>query len=203
MNAKLRQLLILAMSLLLSACASTQIADSWSNPNYSYRSLDKVLVLAVANDETKRFMFETDLANALKRSGVNAIAGSSVPSLRGQLNKDKVVEALKTMDIDNIFVTRIASYNINQKFYGGYTEVWSMGVPTWYGYWPTSYHTTVHPDYISESTTIVLETSLFHLEDGALIWSARTKTKEPENNDVIGDLIKSVIPQLRRDGFLG
>ncbi len=203
MNAKLRQLLILAMSLLLSACASTQIADSWSNPNYSNRALNKVLVLAVANDETKRFMFETDLANALKRSGVNAIAGSSVPSLRGQLNKDKVVEALKTMDIDNIFVTRIASYNINQKFYGGYTEVWSMGVPTWYGYWPTSYHTTVHPDYISESTTIFLETSLFHLEDGALIWSARTKTKEPENNDVIGDLIKSVIPQLRRDGFLG
>ena len=203
MDIKFRKLILIALiSLLLASCASTEIANSWTNPNYSNRGLGKVLVLGVANDETKRFMFETDLASALKSNGVDATAGSTVRALRGQLNKDKVVDALKTMDVDNVIVTRIASYNIDTKFYGGYTEVWTSGVPTMYGYWTTHYHETTHPDYISERTTLFLETSVFNVADGSLVWSARTKTKEPENNDVIKDLISNVVPRLKRDGFL-
>ncbi len=204
MHIKLRQLLLLILlSLLLGSCASTQVADSWTNPNYANRGLGKVLVLGVANDETKRFMFATDLTSALKNNGVDAIAGSNVRALRGQLNKDKVIGALKNMDVDNVIVTRIASYNIDQKFHGGYTEIWTMGVPTIGGYWTTGYHVTTHPDYISERTTLFLETSVFNTEDGTLMWSVRTKTKEPENNDVIKDLIRQIVPRLKRDGIIG
>ena len=203
MDIKLRQILLLALlPLLLTACASTEIADSWTNPNFANRALGKVLVLGVANDETKRYMFETDLASALKSNGVDATAGSSLRAFRGQLTKDKVVDALKTIDVDKVIVTRIASYKIDQKYYGGYTEVWTSGVPTINGYWTTHYHETTHPDYISERTTLFLETSLFNVADGSLVWSARTKTKEPENNDVIKDLISNVVPRLKRDGFL-
>jgi len=203
MKAKLRQLFIPALLLLLlGGCASTQVADSWTNPDYANQGLNKVLVLGVANDETKRYMFETDLASALKRNGVDATAGSSVRAFRGQLNKDKVVEALKAVDFDNVFVTRISSYDIDKKYYGGYTEYWISGVPTMGGYWTTNYHETTHPDYISERTTLFLETSLFNATDGTLIWSARTKTKEPENNDVIKDLVSKVVPRLKRDGLI-
>lgn len=203
MRNKIRQIFILSMiSFLLGACASTQVADSWTNPDYGNQALEKVLVLGVANDETKRYMFETDLASELKNNGVDAIAGSSLRALRGQLNKDKVVDALKDIDVDKVIVTRIASYDIDTKYYGGYTEFWTSGVPTMYGYWTTGYHETTHQDYISERTTLYLETSVFNVADGALIWSARTKTKEPENNDVIKDLISKVVPRLKRDGFL-
>ena len=194
--------LLILVSFLLGSCASTQVADSWTNPEYDNRSLEKVLVLGVANDETKRYMFETDLASALNRNGVDAIAGSSLRALRGQLNKEKVVEALKDIDVDKVIVTRISSYDIEKKYYGGYTEFWISGTPTMYGYWNTGYHETTHPDYISERTTLFLETSLFNVADGAMVWSARTKTKEPENNDVIKDLISKVVPRLKRDGFL-
>jgi len=203
MNTKFRQLLILALlSLLLGGCASTQVADSWTNPDQANRSLDKVLVLGVANDETKRYMFETDLASALKSNGVDATAGSSMREFRGQLTKDKVVDALKTMDFDSVIVTRIASYDIDKKFYGGYTEIWTSGVPSLSGYWTTHYHETTHPDYITERTTLFLETSVFKVADGTLVWSARTKTKEPENNDVIKDMIRNVVPRMKRDGIL-
>lgn len=194
--------LTIILIILLSACASTSLEDSWTNPQRSTTQVKKVLVLGVAIDEGKRFMFETEMAAALNERGVEAIAGSNVKVLRGQLSKEKVVEALKTMDVDSVAVTRIASYNINKDYHPGYTEVWVYGVPTIYGYLPTSTHTTVHDSYTYETTTVFLETSLFDSSDGTLIWSARTKTLQPQNNDVVRDLIKQVVPRMQRDGIV-
>ena len=122
--------LTIILIILLSACASTTLEDSWTNPQRSTTQVKKVLVLGVAIDEGKRFMFETEMAAALNERGVEAIAGSNVNTLRGKLSKEKVVEALKTMDVDSVAVTRIASYNINKDYHPGYTEVWVYGVPT-------------------------------------------------------------------------
>lgn len=194
--------LTIILIILLSACATTALEDSWTNPQLGTIQVKKVLVLGVAIDEGKRFMYETEMAAALKSHGVTATAGSNVKNLRGKLSKDKVVEALKTMDVDSVLVTRIASYNIDKEYHPGYTELWVHGVPTIYGYLPTGVHETRHNSYIKETTTIFLETSLFDSSDGTLIWSARTKTLAPENNDVIRDLIKLVVPRMKRDGVV-
>jgi len=167
--------LTIIMISLLSACATTALEDSWTNPQLAATQVKKVLVLGIAIDEGKRFMFETEMAAALNSHGVQEIAGSNVKALRGKLSKAKVVAALKTMDVDSVVVTRLASYNIEKDYHPGYTEVWVSGVPTIYGYIPTGVHETVHNAYISETTTIFLETSVFDSSDGTLIWSARTK----------------------------
>lgn len=201
MNKQYFPLTIIMISL-LSACATTALEDSWTNPQLAATQVKKVLVLGIAIDEGKRFMFETEMAAALNGHGVQAIAGSNVKALRGKLSKKKVVEALKTMDVDSVVVTRLVSYNIDKDYHPGYTEVWVYGVPTIYGYLPTGVHETVHKAYTSETTTIFLETSVFDSSDGTLIWSARTKTRQPENSDVIRDLIKLVVPRMKRDGLV-
>ena len=99
MNVRLS--ILLALLLFSSACSSsgTRFTGMWLNEDYEGAVLDDVLVIAVAESETNRRMYESELVAQLKSRGVNAVPSyTSLPS-KEMLTKEEVEAVLQDSKI--------------------------------------------------------------------------------------------------------
>ena len=63
---------VVALSLLLLSCASTQLSHTWRDASYTAGPMKKILVVAVRKDQARRRIWEEGFAAALSAHGVNA-----------------------------------------------------------------------------------------------------------------------------------
>ena len=82
-----------------------------------------------------------------------------------------------------------SSYAVPNSYYGGY-----------YPYYSSSYMVMSSPGYTVENTTVSLETNLYEVSGGKLIWSGLTDTLL--SGDLlgdIGDVIKVLVDEMARE----
>jgi len=60
------------LSVTFSGCASNRLVDTWKDPGYKRGSINKVLVVAMINDNLKRRVWEDAFVNAFSRGGLSA-----------------------------------------------------------------------------------------------------------------------------------
>jgi hypothetical protein len=58
------------MTLVLAACASTSLTNSWRDPAYTGPQLKKVMVMGVSTQPSVRRVFEDEFVNELEAAGV-------------------------------------------------------------------------------------------------------------------------------------
>ncbi|RLT96841.1 hypothetical protein [Ketobacter sp.] len=185
---------------LLAACSTTQMTDTWQEPEFHRSDMKNVLVVAVASNTTNRFLFETGFINALVQHGINATAsftvlGDEMPTKEGvQAHLDKtqydhiIVTALGGVDIETDYVPeRVRSY-----YTGPY-------YPHWGGYWGGGNTVTMTREaYTDTQTNVLLTTSIYTLPTGTLSWVGRSKTFEVGSvSDVADSLAKQMIRNIK------
>jgi len=57
---------------LLPGCSTSVLVNQWSDPSYRGPALNKIMVIAVRNDPTRRRVWEDVFIGELSRHGVNA-----------------------------------------------------------------------------------------------------------------------------------
>ncbi len=186
---------------MLASCGSTKMAGAWKEPTFSGGPFKKVMVVGIAKQEGRRRIFETEFANALKAHGVEAFSSGSHFSGSDQLAEDAVAAKLTELGCDGVLVTRL----IDQKTETSYHSGSSYAVPHAYyrGYYPyysSSYTMMYSPGYTVENTTVSLETNLYWVSSGKLIWSGLTDTLL--SGDLlkdIGDVIKVLVNEMAKE----
>jgi hypothetical protein len=187
----------------LAACSSTQIKESWTNPEFAGGDLGKVMVISVAQDELRRAQFETELAQALERQGVVAIPRADIAALRGKPGRKRVERVVVDRQFDHVLVSRLASIVEDEIEHVGYTEYELYGVRGRFGrYWITDVDVIEHPTYTEERTRLFVETSLFETGEGRVVWRMRTETTNPQYQDLSDELTVAITRRLRSDGLL-
>lgn len=68
----------LIFSLLFFGCTDSELVENWKNQTIETFEAQKVLVLAMSNDEKNRVTFEERLVEELKSKGVNAVQSDSL-----------------------------------------------------------------------------------------------------------------------------
>jgi hypothetical protein len=68
---------LILVSMLLAACASTQLNSVWKDPSYQTRPA-KVMVVAVAKNSINRRVFEDEFVQQLQSRGTTAIASYTI-----------------------------------------------------------------------------------------------------------------------------
>ena len=193
------------MSLGLAACSGgTEFSGTWTNPEYAKQEeVDDVLVVAIAQNDTARRMFETELANALSKQGVTAWPSYEIHATMEQLPKEKAEALIAENGIEAIIVTRLLDVDRKDVYVPPTTYVSSYpsyGYPyygSWYGYYSHGYTVTHDPGYTYEKVTVSLETNLYNASDEAIIWSGQSQTFDPKGvDDVIGPTVELIVEEL-------
>lgn len=204
----LRPLVALATGLALLATAgcsgSTKFAATWTNPEYAEnQSVDDVMVVAVAQSEANRRMFEQELASRLEAQGVKAWPSTRFHPEIAQLPEDKAREVIEENGIEAVIVTRLVDVDRKDVYVPPTTYVSSYpayGSPyygSWYGYYSYGYTVTHDPGYTYEKVTVTLETNLYDAGNGEIIWSGRSNTFDPSSvQDVIGPTTQLIVEEL-------
>ncbi len=199
----------LILALLASACVSTRLIDVWQDENYTNSQLGKILVVAVAEKELDRRIFEDTLVRELRANGVDAAPGYSVLPKDAVIDQSVVSQSIEGRDFDGILISHFSGGGEETVYYPGRsrTQVYRYGGGKRNravdGHYLRVYETIHQPGYYQKFTTVFLETSLYDALGETLIWSARSETLNPESTlQLINTLGKEIITSLRAGGLL-
>ena len=186
---------------MLASCGSTKMAGAWKEPAFAGGPFKKVMVVGISKQEGRRRIFETEFANSLKPHGVEAFASGSHFSGLEQLSKDAVAAKVTELGCDGVLVTRLIDKKTETSYYSGST----YAVPRayyggYYSYYSSSYAMMYSPGYAVENTTVNLETNLYEVSSGNLVWSGLTETLlSGDLISDIGDVINVLVGEMAQE----
>jgi hypothetical protein len=205
---KSRLLLLLIAFSAFAACdkgVTTTVPLSWKNPNFSSGSFNKLFVIGVGESDGTRRLFEDTFAKAIAAEGAAAQASWGQLPQSERLTEEQIRDAIDGGDFDGVLITHLVSVDQDQE----YVPPSSYTVPTgyhgygYYGYYGTSYTVVHEPGYYKTNTIFRLETNLYSVATGELVWSGRSDTVNPESlAAVIDSMTAAVANKLKEQGLI-
>ena len=176
-----RVLLLLTVPLLLYSCASTSLTATWHDQSYAGKnSLRDVLVIAVTEEETSRRLYEDGFVAKLGELGVRGIPSYSLQVSDIEPTKQAVQTAVAMADARFVLITSHLSTDKKQH----YSPPEPIYVDPYYSrmhrYYPLAYREVRYrPGYTYTVTTVSIESNLYDAQTEKLIWSAQSKSVDP------------------------
>ncbi len=206
-----RNLLLPALAaavLLLGACTDTRLSSTWTNPQYNGAPMTKTAVIVIAKDENIRRYAEDEMVRRLPK-GTVGVAGHTMFDKPEQAKVDVVRDKLTQDGFDSVLVSRLVSMDKTQTYVPPETYT-AKGVPPPYyasfpGYYAQNYNMVyTTPGYTVENTEVVVETLLYRLPDGMLVWSGTTRSLNPQSKSELAQAITYLIgDELKQNRLLG
>ncbi|MGE5794046.1 MAG: hypothetical protein ACM36B_15225 [Bacteroidota bacterium] len=207
------RLLIVALAALsvagCSTTARTSLDKSWVDPKLGGTKFKKVLILSLASDEFAQQYFQEDIAAALKKRGVNAVASQRYFTHPSPAEDARFKRVIAESDADAVLLARVVGVDEKSGTSGGmlvgpggtpYAEVVGIGNVVASTFAPTRY---VRPNDYTRRTVLV-ETVLYEMKGKRAVWSAQTSTENAQSGDLkpaVAQLVGVVVGAMDRDGL--
>ena len=184
---------------LLSGCSSSELVDIWSNSAFQSPPLNTLLVISVGKNLAHRRIWEDAFGSELAKHKVTA-----TPSYRlfpdALPDTDQVVQIVRTKGFDGVLVIRwLPSEMIPQysQGYGEYEQHVRYDLST-------ERFITYYAGYMDSQKVDVRAIDVWATKnEGQLIWSATSKTAEPNSiSEVRPDIVDLVISELTNRHFI-
>jgi hypothetical protein len=167
------------------------------------RADHKIATFVIHPDEGLRLGPEETLAEELRSRGNDAVAGYTV--LPGELVRDreKAREFLKRAEITIAIVFRVLGEEERVTYVPGTALYAGPVYPSFWGYWGYAWPVVYSPGYLSNDQVVALETLVYALETGDLLWAGKSETTNPKDiRKVVKELVKKAAKRMRKDGLL-
>lgn len=209
-NTKRQLVIMIITGFLLGACSSnTKLTSEWKNTGVSSAPLSKVAVIVIAKDESLRRYAEDEMV-AKMPTGVTSVAGYTMFD-KPEKNVSKVRELLIKNGFDGALVTRLVRIDEKEEYIPPQTIMQPMypynsNIDSFNGYYGNAYNSTyvtTTDGYTINTTNVIVETKLYRLPDGVLMWSGTTNTLNPNSKSEVADGIANIVEaEIKRDGLL-
>lgn len=170
---------LLAVIILAACSSSTRLTATWkAEPAQSYR-FNSIAIIGVANRPEVRKTVEDALENLLDSKGFNttgALMFLPPNASKENITKDIVIEFLLAGQFDAVITINLVRKEENSTYHPGqyyYTPYYNA---PFYDYYGTMSNYTYSPGYYEESVNFLLQTNLYNLPEGKILWSAQTNT---------------------------
>ena len=100
-------LLSAALALVLAACGTTTVVDTWESTSFTGEKPEKLAVLVVWPQAIERLAIERDMVAQLRDRGLNAVESVEIPGMRGELTAENAEIALRNANVDGLLVVFI------------------------------------------------------------------------------------------------
>ena len=173
---------IILTAFALQGCMSTKFSASWKAPDFEAKEYDLLLVWALSDNVANRSTVEDELTHFLNLKGVKTHSGADIlPYDRTIIPKDNKVIKQKLVEKGYDAVLTIGLKDIKEETHyvqgTGYYNPMSYGYyGSFYGYSSYMYGNVYQPGYYSSTEMIYLETNLWDVNTGKLVWSGQSKS---------------------------
>lgn len=182
--------LVLSCYVVLS-CSNTRIVEQWTAPGLEPADLrfEHVVAVAVVPSETRQRIAEDALVARASRVKITPAYRVLSPADRGSVERAR--EVLMDLGIDGAIVVQLIGVDREQTYVPG-----TMVPGGFYGVYGSSWAGVYRPGYVVNDTLVRLETSLYDVTEGRLLWTAASETMNPSTLD---DLIEEVVAAARKE----
>jgi hypothetical protein len=206
MNKNTILLITLVIAVLLSGCAKTKFTKQWVDEDFNEQPYDDILVLAVADKMGNRQDTENYVVEKLGEAGIDAMQSYDILPKTEIIDREAVGKAIDGLQLDAVIV--MYATGITEEEY--YVPARRFGVYSGYGYghahygsfydyYPHAFSYVYLPGYDNTHSVVALESSLFDLDTGKMVWSGLSNTFAPESvDDVIHNITVLTINELRK-----
>jgi hypothetical protein len=187
----------LALALLSGlACSSTKLTSTYVDPAFRAGPFRKLLVVGLGASEGGRAAFENAVADKLAAQGVLGVASGNLIVAAEDLNRAAVERWVARDGYDAVLVTRLVDTRKQTSYQPPtYTD--------FYGYWGSYGSYVTSPGYVLETTTLLIETTLFDASTGKVVYSAESESFQPSSrNEVIDELVPLLVGDLTQRNLL-
>ena len=203
----MKRLFLVIIALALVGCFSTELVESWKNPEIETYAPSKILVVGLTSNLEARQKFENKLKNELIMRGAEAVSSLDV------LNTEKMTEVefeeLEDNLISNGFDTVLFSKVIGvedkivyKNNYDGYDATYRKFREDYLKYQDVFYN----PEYYTEFKVYHAETAMYcicPLKDRELIWKGYIDIVDPQSTDeTVNEYVGLVIVVLEEEQLI-
>jgi hypothetical protein len=180
--------LVASTLLTLTSCNSTTIKDTWTAPDVSQIKFNKITVIAATKDGATRRIAEDALVATV--TGIQCLPSYTlIPDGDSMKDLEKVSASLKAAAVDGVVVMRMISdkneINVTQDM--SYPMGYPMGYRSFGGYYGRYAMVGYNSTTVTTDRIIVIETNIYEMAGGKLIWSGVTSTTSPGNMKELAD----------------
>ena len=188
----------------LCGCATTELTNTWKDPQYRGGPVKKIMVVGISNQASARRTFEDAFTEILKANGVEAVPSHTVVPEDGQMAEDKLRAAVEQSGADGVLITRMVERQTETTV----TPAAAMAPPigarrSYYGYYSGAWIGYYEPATVQTFDYIVAETTLFVAANPQPVWSGTTRTMDSKDiRAATGGFAKPVIGALKKAGLI-
>jgi hypothetical protein len=142
------------------------------------------MVIGVSNNTVVRRQFEDTFVAELNQLGETAMPSYPVLPNADEINEQTVAPVVEQNQIDHLMIVRVVDKKTvttyvppSTTYYGGYPSYYPSYYGSWYGYYGHGYSTVTTPGYTYDTQYVNLETNVYDIRSGKLIWSGLTETE--------------------------
>ena len=187
---------------LMDGCSSSELVDIWSDSSFQSPPLNKILVISVGKSSVKRRIWEDAFSVELAKHAVAA-----TPSYRlfpdAVPDTNQVVQIVQSNGFDGILVNRWLPSETKTQYLQGYvTKEQDMRYDRRTERFVTYYREVEHAGYVDSQKVDIRAIDVWATKyDGRIMWSATSKTPEPNSAQAsrpdIVELVMSELTQQR------
>ena len=188
----------------VAACGTvTKIPNAWRNPAHEGVPYQKIFVIGVGENDANRRLFEDQFAAALaEKGGVASPSYGALPHSE-RLTESEIRGAIQGGGYDGVVVTRLLGVEEKTEYVPPRTYTVPGHYYGYYGYYGSSWDVVHEPGYYQTHTIVRLETNLYDVGSGDLIWSGQSETFNPGSlTDIIDSVTKAVAKRLRKESLV-
>ena len=184
------------MVLVAAACATSHVVSDWKDQSYQKKP-QKIMVVALLDQQADRRMVEDELSKQLREEGTNAVPAYTVLPDGKRAGKELLQAKVGELGADAVLMTKLLDKKTVRDYVPGQTYFPPSAFGDWRGYYGgyyppmgayppgfagPGYPPVSSPGYAVQKEYAVAEANLYDAASGKLIWSAVTET-EIRGND--------------------
>lgn len=186
-------------TLVLAACTSTKLVDTWKDPAFTGGAPKQLMVLGISRSDANRRVFEDGFVNALRAVGTGGTPSYPVLTVGEKLTTKDLAEAMDKTNSDAVLVTRVLrvkrDVNVSPGF--AHTGFYGRGWGGWYG---GAYATA--PD-VNVYDVLTIESTLWNIKADKPVWSATSEVTDPGSvGKATEELAKVLVTKMKADGVI-
>jgi hypothetical protein len=183
---------------------SVLISNAWTDPGYSGRPKNNILVVGLALRHEFRTDYEYHLSREFVARGVGAAASVDGMPSDVELDKKAFIEYFGDKGFDAVLITGLVTADPDREYTPG--TAYSGNVTyydTFHGYYVAVYSKQRDPDYWNADLDIVFESNLYDVSSEKLMWQCISRPVKPEDvSKTVDDFSKTLINRLGQDGIV-